>query len=365
MTQPPLSQRQKTYFHLCTHLAQMDTAQLYARFNDPSPMISWGKTHTIQIGEVNVFVKRIPVTEIEFANPFSTQNLYDLPMFYNYGVGSVGFGVFRELVTHIKTTNWVLEGAIENFPLMYHFRIVPYPGLHETVDMERHERYVTYWGGDAHIGQYMLDRANAPYEALLFLEHLPFTASPWLLENPQKVGHILEDMFATIAFLRKNGIIHLDLHLSNVMTDGQRAYLTDFGLALDKSFALSPAESTFLKRNTLYDYGELIRSLEYSLFQKYRQLSDEDKTRLLDAYGIGAEVGIEDRILIFLTHLETILASGLLTMDPQLVRTLLKYRPIITLMHNFYLGMRTNHRKDTPYKPVVLRRLLREAGVLA
>lgn len=83
-------------------------------------MISGGKAHTLQVGRAKIFVKRIPVTALEFANPFSTQNLYDLTMFYNYGAGSVGLGVFREWVPQIKTTNWVLEGATEHFPLIYY-----------------------------------------------------------------------------------------------------------------------------------------------------------------------------------------------------------------------------------------------------
>ena len=69
---------------------------------------------------------------------FSTKNLYDLPTYYQYGVGSAGFGVFRELVANIKTTNWVLQGAIANFPLLYHARIIPFSGERPDVDMERH-----------------------------------------------------------------------------------------------------------------------------------------------------------------------------------------------------------------------------------
>lgn len=89
-----------------------------------------------------VFVKRVPVTNIEFDNLFSTRNLYNLPTYCNYGFGSTGFGVFRELVTHIKTTNWVLSGAIATFPLMYHYRIIPFSGRRVDVDMERLKDYV-------------------------------------------------------------------------------------------------------------------------------------------------------------------------------------------------------------------------------
>src|SRR5205085_11111251 len=116
----------------------------------------------------------------EVENLFSTRNLYDLPTFYNYGVGSAGFGVFRELLTHIKTTNWVRAGEIATFPLTYHYRIIPFSGPRAELDMERHQRYVAYWGESAGVGKYMLDRANANYELALFLEHIPHTLGPWL-----------------------------------------------------------------------------------------------------------------------------------------------------------------------------------------
>lgn len=75
------------------------------------------------MGSEKVFVKRIPLTDLGHENPFSARNLYSLPTFYNYGVGSAGFGAFRELFAHAKTTNWVLAGEIETFPLLSHYRI--------------------------------------------------------------------------------------------------------------------------------------------------------------------------------------------------------------------------------------------------
>lgn len=120
--------------------------------------------HTIILGESKVFVKRVPVTKIEYENQFSTKNLYNLPTYCNYGFGSTGFGIFRELVTNIKTTNWVLEGVIANFPLMYHYRIIPFSGQRADVDKSRLKDYVEYWGNSANAGKYMLDRAEANYE---------------------------------------------------------------------------------------------------------------------------------------------------------------------------------------------------------
>ncbi|MGD1871777.1 MAG: hypothetical protein ACFB02_01870 [Mastigocoleus sp.] len=118
----------------------------------------WGMNHTIILGESKVFVKRVPVTKIEYENQFSTKNLYNLPTYCNYGFGSTGFGIFRELVTNIKTTNWVLEGVIANFPLMYHYRIIPFSGQRADVDKSRLKDYVEYWGNSANAGKYMYVR---------------------------------------------------------------------------------------------------------------------------------------------------------------------------------------------------------------
>ena len=55
---------------------------------------------------------------------FDTSNLYNLPTYYNYPIGSAGINCFRELMMHIKTTKWVLEGKMDNFIMMYHYRII-------------------------------------------------------------------------------------------------------------------------------------------------------------------------------------------------------------------------------------------------
>jgi hypothetical protein len=120
--------RRRRYFKLSSLIAQIDNAQLRCLFEASEPRAGWGRNHTIDLGSSKVFVKRVPVTDTELDNFFSTKNLYSLPTYYNYGVGSAGFGVFRELVAHIRTTNWVLDGQIETFPLMYHYRVIPFSG---------------------------------------------------------------------------------------------------------------------------------------------------------------------------------------------------------------------------------------------
>ena len=148
--------RWQLYFKLSSAIAQIDNAHVRSLLEAQETQNGWGKSQTIEIERSKVFVKRVPLTDIEYEHMFSTRNVYDLPTYYNYGIGSAGLGIFRELVTHIKTTNWVLEGAIASFPLLYHYRIIPFFGERAAVDMERHERYVSYWGGNANIDRYIL-----------------------------------------------------------------------------------------------------------------------------------------------------------------------------------------------------------------
>src|SRR5437870_13404953 len=112
MAKNPIQLRRERYFKLSSEIAQIDNSQLSSLFGDSASGAGWGRNHTLDIGRSKVFVKRIPVTDLEYENLFSTRNLYDLPADYNYGVGSAGLGVFRELVTHLKTTNWVLAGGV-------------------------------------------------------------------------------------------------------------------------------------------------------------------------------------------------------------------------------------------------------------
>ena len=305
----PTQRRRELYSQLSSQIALLDDAKLHGLLDRSDTQSGWGRTQTLEIGKSKVFLKRIPITALEYANGFSTKNLYDLPMYYHYGVGSAGFGVFRELITHIKTTNWVLEGAAASFPLMYHSRILPAggarPEIDQKIDQERHQKYVDYWGGDTNIGQYLLDRAVAAQELVLFLEHIPYTVGNWLPENPQKAERLLTEMRDAISFLRNKGILHFDAHFHNMLTDGEHFYLTDFGLALDKSFDLTPEEAAFYRRHTEYDYGELLS-------------------------GFGSQASAA------------------------------KYRSVITLMHEFYSELRNNSQKDTRFPHTKLRKLLRE-----
>ena len=362
MARNPIQLRRKKYFKLSSQIAQMNNAQLRSLLDENEARAGWGRSHTIEIGQAKVFVKRIPVTDLEYANAFSTQNMYDLPTYYNYGVGSAGFGAFRELVTHIKTTNWVLEGAIANFPLMYHYRIMPFAGPRADVNMKRHRAYVEYWGDSANVGRYLLDRANANNELVLFLEHVPYVLQTWLPAHSDQLHRSLDDVRATITFLRKHGVIHFDAHFSNIVTDGERAYLTDFGLALDRSFALSNEEALFYRRHTNYDYGEVLWCLGSLLVPAYDALSEQNRRSVMDKCGISDETLPRERTPLLVNNIEEIAGDGIMELNEGYVAALVKYRSIITLMHDFYSNMWRDNRKNTKLRHAELGRLLKETG---
>jgi len=367
MTKNHIELRRKRYFKLSSQIAQLDNAQLHSLFNNGESNESstgWGINHTVVLGQSKVFVKRVPVTNIEYDNLFSTKNLYDLPTYFNYGFGFTGFGVFRELVTHIKTTQWVLEGAIATFPLMYHYRIIPFSWRRTDGEIERLKSYMEYWGNSENAGNYVLDKAIANYELVLFLEHIPHVLKTWLQENPNKLQQPLEDLRTTIDFLRNKGIIHFDAHFHNVLTDGEQTYLTDFGLALDKSFALTSYEASFFEQHIFYDYGEVLRNLGHLIRPSYDSCSEQDKRRIMEKYGIKEGLQPYELGSILLDNIEQIHADGDMKLDEFYVASIVKYRSIIALMQGFFSEMWENNKKDTKLNHAKLQLLLKETGFL-
>jgi hypothetical protein len=120
----------------------------------------------------------------------------------------------------------------------------------------------------------------------MFLEYIPYVLETWLLLNPNKLQKPLDDLRTTIDFLRTKGTIHFDAHFRNILTDGEQIYLTDFGLVLDKSFALSSDEESFFEQNRFYDYGEILRNLGQLIRSPYDACSENDKRRMMEKYGI-------------------------------------------------------------------------------
>lgn len=359
-----LETRTDKYYQLSTRLVYLDNEQLSSFFKGERDTHGWGENYIIKLGKSKVFVKRIPLTNLEYNHMFSTKNLYDLPTYYNYGVGSTGLGVFRELLANIKTTNWVLQGINEHFPLMYHYRIMPRFGERVNLDLEWYNKHVEYWNSNENIGRYIVDRTNAEYEIVLFLEYIPYVFSKWFEKNIGQLNAFINEIPDTITFLRKKGIIHFDVHFNNILTDGNRLYLTDFGLVLDRHFDLSETERAFFRKNTHYDYGEFLLVLGEHLLSIYRDLTDTRKKKILQKYALRSDMQGPEVFAILLENIKEIYADGLMKLDKNYVETVIKYQDIIVLMFEFFTDMEWNNQKDTKYSHAKLRRLLGETDIL-
>ncbi|OZC84114.1 hypothetical protein CH254_24960 [Rhodococcus sp. 06-412-2C] len=233
-----------------------------------------GRSMEMDVDGDRVFVKRIPLTDFEMMpqNRFSTANLFGLPTFYQYGVGSSGFGAWRELAAHTMTTEWVLDGEFPGFPLMYHWRILPDSAPEGFVDeFGGLERAVTYWEGSPAIRSRLEAIGTCKHSVVVFLEHIPHTLGDWIAQ--QRNGSDGDELFLwaenalarTTEFTSAHGFVHFDAHFANILTDGRQLYFADFGLASSSTFDLSAHEFTFLSRHLSYDRvytaGQLLRTL--------------------------------------------------------------------------------------------------------
>ncbi|MFG1760491.1 phosphotransferase [Micromonospora echinofusca] len=229
-----------------------------------------GSSVRCEVVGVPVFVKRIPLSDLERRpeNVRSTANLFGLPPFCQYGVGSPGFGAWRELAANVMTTGWVLARRGEAFPLLYHWRVLPGapPQAEEHVDVEA---AVRYWGGSAAVRDRLHALAHASTSIVLFQESIPHTLDDWLatqltagLDAVTSACAMVESCLLTdVPAMNAQGLMHFDAHFGNVLTDGGRLYIADFGLATSTRFDLSAEEAAFLRRHRTHDVSYVLMRL--------------------------------------------------------------------------------------------------------
>lgn len=214
-----------------------------------------GGSELIDIDSVPVFTKRIPLTDREVTNSGSTANLFDLPMFCQYGIGGPGFNAWRELAANIIVTDAVLAGETQSFPILYHWRVLPgrSPVAAEHADIGT---VVTAQGGSPAVRARLEALAAATCSLVLFCEYIPHPIVDWLQENPaDKAVAVERQLSEIVTFLRDRKLLHMDGHFGNIRTDMERIYLSDFGLAISPQFDLSSAERDFTAQHVTYDAG--------------------------------------------------------------------------------------------------------------
>ncbi|MER5354453.1 protein kinase family protein [Kitasatospora sp. NPDC002551] len=259
-----------------------------------------GTSAELDVDGTRVFVKKVPLTELETRaeNVRSTANLFGLPLFYQYGIGSAGFGAWRELAAHTMTTHWVLGGAYEGFPLMYHWRVLPDAAPEGFMDeFGGVGGAVAHWDGSPAVRERLEAIGRSAHSVVLFLEHVPRTLADWLHEHRDAApyGWAEQSVARGAAFLRSRGLVHFDAHFRNLLTDGRRVYFADFGLALGADFELSAEERRFLAEHRAYDRDYTAAHLLRHLLGRYR--GETEATVFLERWlagrrpdGVPAEV---------------------------------------------------------------------------
>lgn len=261
-----ISARRKSHSEASAALAGLDDHALRDLVDaTPTRAGIGGQTHVLRLGDVSTFVKRIPLTrrELRPENHRSTANLFGLPTFCHYGIGSPGFGAWRELAVHEETTAWVLTDRRRSFPLLYGWRVLPASGPPSTADeLGDLDALVHFWDDSPAVRDRLTQMRSAPASLVLFLEYVPQMLGTWLQEqvtaDDETAGRASrwadDQLRSGTAFMNNEGLLHFDAHFDNVMTDGQDLYFGDFGLALSSRFELDAEERRFFDRHRTYDH---------------------------------------------------------------------------------------------------------------
>lgn len=276
--------RLQTHALLAEKLAGLSDTALAALVDQATPLHTGigGSAKLLTFESSQIFVKQIPLTDLERVSTHlqSTANLFDLPLFCQYGLGGCpGFGAWRELAAHVIATNWVLNKDCSNFPLLYHWRVLSASKAPPMDESQRQSlnRDVAFWDNSSAVRQ----RLEAVYEAsaslVLFCEYIPQNLLVWLnvqfkageAEAAAAIALVETHLGATIDFMNTRGFIHFDAHFENIMTDGRQLYFTDFGLATSTAFALSDAEMTFLTQHRGYDLGRAAVGFMHAISSSY------------------------------------------------------------------------------------------------
>ncbi|MEU8959919.1 serine/threonine-protein kinase [Streptomyces sp. NPDC048518] len=343
--------RPATYSRVSIDLALRSDRELQRSLATASPLGSGigGSSAVLQVADLPVFVKRVPLTEVELQPDHlrSTANTFGLPLFCQYGIGGPGFGAWREVAAHTMTTNWVLSGGHQGFPLMYHWRVLPNAAPvtlpSELADIER---AVAYWGGGGGVRRRISGLEESSSSVVLFLEYIPQTLHAWLAEQvrmgPDAVVRactfIEEELVAGTSFMNDRGLLHFDAHFQNILTDGQRLYFADFGLALSSRFDLSPAERDFFDAHRTYDRAYTLSYLVNSLISCLYGYERAEREALIRACAEGGPP-----------------PAG----PPETAALLTRLAPLAAVVTDF-LGRLQHESRGVPYPKEDVRRILGE-----
>lgn len=312
-----------------------------------------GTTVLLEVEGVPVFVKRVRLTDLERRpeHGHSTANLFGLPAFCHYGVGTIGspgFGAWRELAVHTMTTNWVVAGEYEGFPLMYHWRVLPDSGRPLPEELADVDRAVAYWDGGSGIRRRIEALEQSTASLVLFLEYIPQNLHDWLGvqigagdEAAERACAMVDgELEAGVSFMNARGLLHFDAHFENILTDGRRLFFADYGLALSSRFELAEDEADFFGRHRAYDRCHTVTHLVNWLAAALYGHGPEEREAFVRACARGS------------------LPKGV---PASIAALLVRHAPVAATMGDFYRAFQQESRA-TPHPPAATGRTEQQEG---
>lgn len=248
-----------------------------------------GTTKAVRIGETTVFVKQLPLTGSEEADPTATAIRLRLPFASHYGIGSPTHGVGRELAAHQATTGWVHDGAADFFPLLLGWRVIDLKcesDLHEFDGDAPQRRWGTHW---PEVQRKLTAMKDATKSMVLFLEYVPETLGAWLRSSlaagtgatvfPDVVAQVID----ATTWMETQGFQHFDVHPGNILVHEGRLLFTDFGLALYCGFELTPEEEASMVTHAGFDRDTSLMHLFHWVLFELGHTSGPQRMELLRA----------------------------------------------------------------------------------
>ncbi|MFT7775535.1 hypothetical protein [Roseateles sp.] len=346
------------FAQLSTALALHSNQQLTQLVDEAEQLASGigGTTLTFTLAGHQVFAKRLRLTDLELhpAHQMSTANLFGLPTYCQRNVGSAGFGAWRELAANVMTTSWVLAEQLESFPLMYHWRVLDGPSspgaAPRPVECTDVEHMTSYWGGADAMRARLVALADAKFSLMIFLEHVPWTLNAWLERQldapPGPMASALEmverGLTIDIPMMNSLGLLHGDAHFGNILTDGQRLYFADLGLATSARFALSLDERSYLHHNASLDRGYALAKWVNGLVKAFAPAVDDVPGRFELVRAAAQGQAMHE------------LVPGMPTSVAEIVH---RHAPVATRINDFYVKLHSEDRR-APYPRDAIEALL-------
>jgi thiamine kinase-like enzyme len=323
-------ERYNNYYKLNTELQYMSDEKIKNLLGEN---IKKDKT-VIEIEGTKIFVKKISIAELFIQNKLTTKNLYNLPTYYHYRIGSAGICPWRELLLHIKTTNFVLSGKIDNFPILYHYRILE--DVPAGINVEMIKRIKERWNNNERILKYEEDMMKSNTYIFLFLEYVGDSLYKTLEDKKMSYESFWNQSQPIINFLNQNDILHMDAHSGNYVVDDKgKLFLTDFGLSIDKDFELTNDEKLFFRNNSNFD----LFTTQNIFFESN---SDNDRQKIFEKYG---------KITFQQKYDKLAEIKELIDMDEYRYRKLLEYKNIIISYNTFISNLIASSNKETRVFP--------------